>query len=327
MIRARFFSQQEGAQSISLDEILPYLSSSDGLLWVDFVEEPERLCRPILEEVFKFHQLAVDDALQETHVPKVDDWGAYLYIVFRAVKYEDQFERALQTPELDVFFGSNFLVTYQGALIPSVETIWQLSRQDHRYLDRGTGYLLYNIVDDIITNAMGVIEEIDDFIDQIEDQVLLDPQPSTLEDIFKAKRAVLELRRTLLPQREVFNKLSRGDFALIKPDDHAYFRDAYDHLVRLQEINENMRDLVGGAMEIYLSVVNNRMNDVMKTLTVITTLFMPLSFLTGFFGMNFFQVVIPLDIWTGKWMFAAVLFGMIFVPIGMYIWMKRRAWM
>jgi len=114
---------------------------------------------------------------------------------------------------------------------------------------------------------------------------------------------------------------------LILEQDRVYFRDVYDHMVRLQEISEGLRDLVSGALDTYLSVVNNRMNDVMKTLTVITTLFMPLSFLTGFFGMNFFQAVIPLDAWTGKVVFGIVLAGIVAIPVGMYLWMRRRHWM
>jgi magnesium transporter len=138
---------------------------------------------------------------------------------------------------------------------------------------------------------------------------------------------VLRLRRTIVPHREVFNKLARGDFVLIEEPDQAYYRDIYDHMVRLQEINENLRELIGGALDTYLSVINNRMNDVMKTLTIITTLFMPLSFLTGFFGMNFFQAVVPMESWTGKSAFIIALLGMVFIPTGMFLWMRRRVWM
>jgi magnesium transporter len=129
------------------------------------------------------------------------------------------------------------------------------------------------------------------------------------------------------PQREVLNKLARGDYALIDARDRMFFRDVYDHLVRLYDISESLRDLVGGALDTYLSVVNNRMNDVMKTLTVITTLFMPMSFLVGFFGMNFFQATVPFEAWTGRVAFGFVIATMIVVPLGMFLWMRRRAWM
>jgi magnesium transporter len=174
---------------------------------------------------------------------------------------------------------------------------------------------------------MLMVENLDNRIDKIEDEIFDNPKNETLEHIFSVKRAVLRLRRTLLPQREVFSKLANGNYPIVEEKDQAYFRNIYDHMVRLYEINESLRELIGGALDTYLSVVNNRMNDVMKTLTIITTLFMPLSFLTGFFGMNFFQAVIPLEVWTGKLVFTLIIAGMIFIPLGMYAWMRRRAWM
>jgi magnesium transporter len=150
--------------------------------------------------------------------------------------------------------------------------------------------------------------------------------PSLLEQIFTLKRALLRLRRIIAPQREVLNKLARGDYAVIDVQDRVFFRDVYDHLVRLYDVAESLRDLVGSALDTYLSVVNNRMNEVMKILTVITTLFMPLSFLTGFFGMNFFQPVTPLIAWTDRLTFGLILAAMGLIPVGMYVWMRRRAW-
>jgi magnesium transporter len=171
---------------------------------------------------------------------------------------------------------------------------------------------------------MPVVEQIDETIDQIEDQIFGEPSPLILEQIFTLKRALLRLRRIIGPQREVVNKLARGDYATVATEERVFFRDVYDHLVRLYDITENLRDLTASALDTYLSVVNNRMNEVMKTLTVITTLFMPLSFLVGFFGMNFFQPVVPLSAWTGKVAFGLTLAAMVLAPVGMYLWMKAR---
>jgi magnesium transporter len=135
------------------------------------------------------------------------------------------------------------------------------------------------------------------------------------------------MRRIITPQREVINKLARDDYEVIDAKDRVFFRDVYDHLVRLHDINESMRDLVGGALDTYLSVVNNRMNEIMRTLTVITTLFMPISFLVGFFGMNFFQPVAPLEQWTDMPAFWVTMGAMILVPVSLYVWIRRRAWM
>ena len=150
---------------------------------------------------------------------------------------------------------------------------------------------------------------------------------ATLEKIFSIKRSVLYLRRILAHQREVLNKLARDEYDVIDAADRIYFRDVYDHLVRLYDITEGVRDLVSGALDTYLSVTNNRLNDVMKILTIITTLFMPLSFITGFFGMNFFQPATPLDIWTGLPAFLITLLVIILTPTMMFQWMRRRRWM
>jgi magnesium transporter len=173
---------------------------------------------------------------------------------------------------------------------------------------------------------MPVVEKIDDEIDLLEDQIFDRPQPKTLERLFALKRILLAMRRILLPQREVLNKMARDDYKVIDKKDRIFFRDIYDHLVRLHDLNESLRDLVSGALDTYLSVVNNRLNDVMKTLTLITTLFMPISFITGFFGMNFFEPVAGLVGWTSRQMFEATLLIMLGLPVLMYIWMRRRTW-
>lgn len=140
------------------------------------------------------------------------------------------------------------------------------------------------------------------------------------------KRSLLHLRRVIAPQRETLGKLAREGYAAVEPSSRVYFRDIYDHLVRLYDITENMRDLAGGAVEIYLSVINNRMNEVMKTFTLITTLFMPISFLTGFFGMNFFTATGLFSGWTGRAVFTALCGAFVLVPVLMLLWLKRRRW-
>jgi magnesium transporter len=321
-------SEGEIRINVNTSQYAEWIKNPENLLWVDISGEPNREIESILLDDFNFHPLAVDDALVETHIPKVDDWTDYLYLVMRIVLLlEDREDLEIETPELDVFLGSNYLVTYHKIPLTIIDTIWQMCQRDSRTLAKGTGNLFYQIADELINQYMPIMERIDELSDQIEDEVFDNPKPMVLNKIFSLKRALLELRRALIPQREVFNKLARKDFAIIRDQDQVYYRDVYDHMVRLQEINEGLRDLISGALETYLSVVNNRMNEVMKTLTVITTLFMPLSFLTGFFGMNFFQAAIPLKIWTGKLVFGMVLAGMIGIPFGMYLWMRRRNWM
>ncbi|MEM3554731.1 MAG: magnesium/cobalt transporter CorA [Candidatus Micrarchaeaceae archaeon] len=315
---------------LATEEFPQALKDTQSLLWVDFQGEPPETCEPILCGTFGFHPLAVDDALQESHVPKVDDWGQYLYIVLHAVRFQgkDDITARVDTLELDLFLGRNYLVTHHDHPIPAVDRLWVSVQRDERPLRRGADYLAYRLADEVVADYMPAIEEMEVAIDEIEDQVFGNPQPRTVERIFALKRALLHLRRIVMPQREVLNRLARGDFPVIDAESRPFFRDIYDHLVRLNDINESMRDLISGAMDIYLSVINNRMNEVMKTLTIIATLFMPLSFIAGFFGMNFFQPVADsMKVWTGEAVLWATITLMFLSPLAMLFWAWRRGWL
>ncbi len=328
MIHSLYFTA-DGQLRIDLpqDEYQAALQDPGGLLWVDFEATPPAEDEKILTGSFGFHPLAVDDALQETHVPKVDDWGAYLYIVLSTVVLGIKDGAALDTQELDVFLGRNYLVTHHDQPISAIQRVWSSVQRDDRHLRRGADHLLYRLVDEVVSQYMPVVDEIDDEIDQIEDEIFNNPGPDILERVFGLKRAILQLRRIVDPQREVLNRLARDDYEVIDSRERVYFRDVYDHLVRLHDLIESLRDLIGGALDTYLSVVNNRMNDIMKTLTVITTLFMPISFVAGFFGMNFFAPVARTDAWTDLPSLYFTLILMMLVPVGMFFWIRRRGWM
>lgn len=328
MIRSLYSSPSGQIRTdIPLDEMSSILESNQGLLWVDFENTPSEHDEPILRQVFGFHPLAIDDALQETHVPKLDDWESYLYIVLNAVKIGSESQGELELQELDVFLGKHYLVTHHDQTILSVDQAMAAVQKDDRFLKNGADRLLYRLIDEVVNDFMPVVEHLDIVIDQAEDQVFGGAQPETLAHIFTLKRNVLHLRRAIGPQREVLNKLARDDYSVVDQRTQVYFRDIYDHLVRMQDLTESIRDLVSGVLDTYLSVVNNRMNDIMKTLTVITTLFMPISFIASFFGMNFFTPVTPLDLWTGLPAFAAVLIFITLTPTAMYFWIRRRGWM
>lgn len=312
--------------NIQISEYLKVCQDLENLLWVDIFSEQRNVSESILIETFNFHPLAVADVLDEIHIPKVDDWGKYLYLVVRATTIAENFEQQIETEEIDIFLGKNYIITYHNQALKVIDRIWERYRKDEVLFKNGISHILYNLIDEIATDYIYLAENIDEAIDTIEDQLFDDPQPILLEKIFSLKRDLLHLRRIIAPQREMVNKLARGDYEIIAVDAKMYFRDVYDHFLRLYDILENLRDLTGSALEIYLSVVNNRMNNVMKTLTIITTLFMPISFLTGFFGMNFFQPVETMGMWTGLFAFRLMLFIVILFPIGMYIWIRKRGW-
>lgn len=327
MIRSLYYKPSQPVRTnIPPAEFPRLIKDRRGTLWVDFIGEPEESAEPILRG-FGFHPLAIDDALQETHTPKVDDWGDYLYIVLSILNYKrDNGMFEAEIDELDIFLGANYVVTFHDQLLTAVEDTWISCQRDVRHMQDGADHLLYRIVDSLVMSYMPLVEQIDEQIDQIEDRVFDKPHPEILEQIFALKRLLLTMRRILLPQREVLNKLARDDYRVIDPKDRVFFRDIYDHLVRLHDLNESLRDLISGALDTYLSVTNNRMNEIMKVLTIITTFFMPITFITGFFGMNFFEPVANLIGWTGQEAFTATMVIIVGLPILMYFWMRGRTW-
>jgi len=294
---------------------------------MDFEATAADIDEKLLTELFGFHPLAVDDALQETHVSKVDDWGGYLYIVLSPVVFEKTNGSFLEIRELDVFLGKNYLVTHHDQSLTAIDRVWTASQRDERHISQGADHLLYRIIDEVVAQYMPVVEAIDDEVDSLESEIFSVPGPDVLSRIFSLKRSILQLRRIIGPQREVLNKLARDDFKVIDARARIYFRDVYDHMVRLHDLTESLRDLIGGTLDTYLSVINNRMNDIMKTLTVITTLFMPISFVASFFGMNYFYPNVKTDEWTNLPAFAVTLAIMVLLPTAMIAWVRRRGWM
>ncbi len=306
---------------------LPRRLKRGGLLWLDLAGEAPEICEPILREAFGFHPLAIDDALKETHIPKLDDWGDYLYLAIHAIHYDPTADPSLSTQEFDAFLGADYLVTHHDDPLPGVDRVWNRLDRDDRYITAGADHLYYALADEIILGYLHSVEAIDEKIEEFEDEVFERPTSHTLEQVFSLKRGLLHLRRVVGPQREVFNKLARDDFRVVDKKDRVYFRDVYDHLVRLHDINESMRDQVTGVLEIYLSVINNRMNEIMKTLTQIAVVFLPISFLVGFFGMNYFAPPPLFGEWTSMPSFLVTMLILILTPVGFYLWFRRRAWL
>jgi len=298
-----------------------------SLLWVDLAEESIDSAEHVLRDVFGFHSLAVDDALRESHVPKVDDWGDYIYVTLHSVTHATETWEALDTLEVDIFVGKGYVVTYESRPVAALERLFSLVQRDDRHLSRGAEHLLYMLADELVSDYAPVLEDIDQELDRLEDDLLAEPLQEDMERIFRLKRALAHLRRIIAPLREVMGRLARTPSPAMDPAYGVFYRDVYDHLVRLYDITESLRDLLTGTLDIYLSIVNNRMNQTIKLLTVVSTLLMPMTFLTGFFGMNFFGPVAENAAWTGDMALMITLALIVAVPIAMYLWMRRRAWM
>ncbi len=319
------------AQNTAMLELLPEqlaeaLKNKHNLLWVDLNggNEPDNAVhQSLLIDTFGFHPLAVDDALIETHLPKIDDWDAYIYLVLYAVDF-DRASLAVDNHEVDVFVGSNYVVTHHTEPIAAIERLRTAYQRDAHRLQRGSDYLLFDLTDTIVADFMPCLDALDDTANDLEDEVFNNPSRETLSRIFSLKRAAVQLRRILSPQREVLNRLARDEYRVIDARERIYCRGVYDHLVRLHDINEGLRDLISGALDIYLSAVSNRLNEVMRILTLVTVLMLPLTFLTGFFGMNFFGGTYELPSpFEGKLLFAVALTAMIVTPIVLYGLLKQ----
>lgn len=273
------------------DKIKDAVDDAGGTVWVD-LEEPdsadETAAEAILLDLFKFHPLAVEDAIKEAHVPKVDDWGDYLYLVFHTIDFCPATDH-LRLHELDVFIGKNYLVTYHNEPLHFLDQDRKnIERDPSNRLRHGPDHLLYHFLDLAVADILPAIEHLDEAIDDAQEEVFRRPTPRTLQEIFRVKRSALKIHRMLSPEREVLNRLARDSYAAIPEEHRIYFRDVYDHLVRIHDLSESLRDLISGALDTYLSAISNRTNDIMKALTVVTVMFLPMSFISGFFGMNFF---------------------------------------
>jgi magnesium transporter len=307
------------------------LAEPEGLLWVDFQAAEEPAIGEVqrwLREPFQFHELAIEDALQESHVPKVDDWGAYLYLVFLVPRI-DPANDVLHLDELDVFLGKNYLVTYHGAPLSFLDReLGNIRRDPRHHLRPEPDFLLFRLLELAIDQSLAVIEQLDERVDALQDTVIEHPTSRVIRSIFRVKRSAIRLHKTLGPQREVLNRLARDPYEAVRAEHRVYFRDLYDHLVRIHDISESLRDLIAGTLETYLSVVSNRTNDIMKTLTMVTVMFLPMSFLAGFFGMNFFGESLALRTppWLQGLLFVGTLVIMAISPCFVWVYERRRKW-
>jgi magnesium transporter len=324
MIRILYRAAQGAVMTeLPLDQLASALKARRNLIWVDLNGDDTSTYQPLLTETFGFHPLAVEDALVETHLPKIDDWDEYIYLVLYGVDF-DRANLEVDSHEVDVFVGANYVVTHHTEPVNAIERLRSIYQRDAHRLQRGADYLLFELADAIVADFMPCLDELDDTANEMEDEVFNNPTRKTLPRIFTLKRSAIQLRRILSPQREVLNRLARDEYRVIDARERIYFRGVYDHLVRLHDINEGVRDLIGGALDIYLSAASNRLNEVMRVLTLVTVLGLPLTFLTGFFGMNFFgatyEIPAPFE---GKLLFLIAMTAMIVTPLVLYIMLKQ----
>jgi magnesium transporter len=331
MLRA-FIKRPDG--SISVDSSAPSLAEAvrdcRSVFWLDMVKPTDEELG-LLDEVFGFHPLAIEDTINYSQRPKIESYNhvgdacsqGYFYMVFHAPDLET-FRQNLRTKEIDMFVSERYLVTVHDEEFRSVLDLVQRATADARILlDRGIDMLLHNLLDHLTDSYQPILDYLQDALDDLEERALHDPRPELLGEISTKKRELLNLRRIVGPQREVMAQLTRGEVPFIRMETRTYFRDVQDHLIRTVETVELYRDLVLGARDIYLSSISNNLNQIMKTLTIISVVALPLTVVTSFFGMNF--EAMPLA--HSKSGFAIAMVLMIAAEVFLIWWFIKKKWM
>ena len=320
-----FYRSPDGdvRRDLSPEEMTRALERPGGLLWVDLEgPEPEQ-ARSLLDGVFSFHHLAVDDCLNP-HVdpPKIDDYGQYLFIISQGIRFHARSER-LETTELDIFLGPNYVVSFHNHHLAAVDDVRQRATEEGPLAGRSPDLLVHALLDALVDQFQPVVAEMDQALDALEEAVLANPQQRLLHDMLLLKRNAQRLRRTLLPQRDAVNRFARGEFPrLVSEETHIYFRDIYDHVVRVEDMVESLRDLTESVLGTYLSAVNNRMNEVMKVLSIVATIILPLTLISGIYGTNFENL--PELGW--QWGYFGMLGAMAVIALGLVAFFRWRKW-
>jgi len=272
---------------------------------------------------FQLHPLVLEDILNTTQRPKIEDLGDYLYIVLRALHQEDDSADIGSAEQVSVIVGPNLVLTFLESHRAYFQGVAERIRSGKgRIRKSGSDYLAYCLIDAVIDRYFVVLERLAERIELLEDEVATHPTPETIQGIHKLKTGMVYLRRCVWPLREVLSRLTSGESPLIRQDTLPYLRDVYDHAIHVIDTMETYRDIVSGMLDIYLSSVSNKLNEIMKVLTIIATLFIPLTFVTSWYGMNF-KTMPELD-W--RWGYLMVIAIAVSVAVAMLIIFRRRGW-
>lgn len=296
-------------------------AESDARVWVD-LNDPTPDEGRVLIDVFRFHELAVEDAVMEIHHPKVESYGEYLYIILHGIDFHAR-EHRFRTQDVDFFLGPRFLVTVRKKESRSVGKVQAVCSRDGRLLGEGPAALMHRIIDTMVDHYRPEVEKLQDRLDDLEKDVFARPNPELVRRILDFKRDIASLRRVVLPQRDVVGRLARREFPQISEQLSYRFRDVHDHLVRLSDEAMYFQDRVTSLLEAHLSTVSNQLNGVMKVLTVIATIFMPLTVLTGMYGMNVRLPHLPGGDSLQFWWILVLMLG---VSAAMLLFFRRRRW-
>ncbi|MBS3788680.1 magnesium/cobalt transporter CorA [Candidatus Bipolaricaulota bacterium] len=326
-MKGYLFYPNEPEPGIQVDEALENFESQvnqQGVsFWIDvegddFESEVKRV-----GDRLDLHPLTIEDVLTTESRPIVDTFQDYLYILARTPAQDWEIGE-MQTFQLSMVLGSNFLLTFHRKNLPATQNLKdKITRNPERYFGRGVDFLCYYLLDGIADDYYPVLDRLEEEIGQVEDEVLTDPNEELLMKISNLRSDLIEIQRTAGPQRETAAKLARSDTQFITDDRKVYFRDIQDNLVRIFDLLTNYRDLIGMTRDMYMTSISNRMNEIMKTLTIVATIFIPLTFIAGVYGMNF--EIMPELSW--DWGYYGALGIMGATALGMVYYFRKKDWL
>jgi magnesium transporter len=318
------YRPQAGVSTIehaTADAARSVLAEPNSVTWI-LADGDDDVTDVILREVLQLHPLTVEDVVGDLPHPKVEDFGRYLYIIAHGIDQAEGTPDSLQTTELDIVLGERFVLTHQTRPMRSVAAVQsEVSRGCHLF-EKGAAWIVHALLDHLIDHYLPLMDAFDEAIDAIEVEVVTRPSQTALPRIFGLKHSLMTLRRVAVHQREILLRLSRGEFALIPAALLPFFRDVYDHFTRVADLCDSYRELISGALEAYLTTTSNRMNEIMKVLTAIATVMLPLTFIAGVYGMNFEHM--PELHW--RYGYAFSLLVMTIVASAMMLYFKRKKW-
>jgi magnesium transporter len=300
----------------------PLSPDASHLTWinVDGIHQVENLEN--LGDCYHLHPLVLEDILNPEQRPKVEDYGDYLFIILKMLHLREKTD-ALFTEQVSIILGENFVISFQENDQDIFDPVRQrLKIGKGRLRGEGADYLAYTLLDLIVDHYFVILERLGEIIEDLEEELVANPTPATLNRIHRLKRDMIILRKSVWPLREVVSQLERRESPLIKDSTNIYLKDLYDHVIQVIDNIETFRDILAGMLDIYLSSLSNRLNEVMKVLTMIATIFIPLTFIAGVYGMNFKHMP-ELD-W--PWGYYVVWLAMATVSLGMVFYFKKKGW-
>ncbi|BCJ88452.1 magnesium/cobalt transporter CorA [Effusibacillus dendaii] len=322
MIKTYFYNHEEKKMYHDVDLLRKgeLLQNEQNLLWIDLynctVDELK-----FVGNIFDFHPLAIEDCLHDSPRSKVDNYDDYYFFVFHALRYDEESEREITTEELNVFLSKNYIVTVHQNPLHSIGRIAARSLREPHFMNKGPDFLLYSIVDGITDEYFPIMERISTRIDELEDEMYEHPAQEITEEFLALKRTIVLIRRVIQPKKRIFANVGGRYSFDVQEENVPYFIDLVDHLERIADSLEVFRDLVSGAMETYYSLVTSRTNEAMRVLTIISTVMMPLTFITGFFGMN-----VPIPFQSHGWETAGITILMILLTVWMLKVFRNKKW-